>query len=66
MVKIAVLDCAALGVQGSADYLTYGRYVEVMLTEEVAATGADTYSEVIGPLLQQYSDDVHINVQLVE
>ena len=66
VVKIAVLDCAALGVQGSADYLTYGRYVEVMLTEEVAATGADTYSEVIGPLLQQYSDDVHINVQLVE
>lgn len=66
VIKVAVLDCAALGVQGSADYQTFGRYVEVMLTEEVATTGADTYSEVIGPLLQRYSDDVHINVQLIE
>ena len=66
VMKIAVLNCTALGVQGSGDYPTYGRYVEVFLTEEVAGTLADTYTEVIGPLLQQYSDDVHVNVQLID
>ena len=66
VIKIAVLNCNALGVQGSGDYPTYGRYVEVFLTEKVAGAQANTYVEVIGPLLKQYSDDVHINVQLVE
>ncbi|MBT4487400.1 MAG: hypothetical protein HN732_16740 [Rhodospirillaceae bacterium] len=66
VMKIAVLNCTALGVQGSGDNPTYGRYVEVFLTEEVAGTLADTYTEVIGPLLQQYSDDVHVNVQLID
>ncbi len=66
VMKVAVLNCNALGVQGSGDYPTYGRYVEVFLTEEVGGTQADTYTEIVGPLVQQYSDDVHINVQLVE
>ncbi len=66
VLKVAVLNCGALGVQGSGDYPTYGRYVEVFLTEEVGNTQAATYTEIIGPLLQQYSDDVHINVQLVD
>lgn len=66
VMKVAVLDCTALGVQGSGDYPTYGRYVEVFLTEEIASTTADTYAELVGPLLQQYSDDIHINVQLIE
>jgi hypothetical protein len=66
VMKVAVLECTALGVQGSGDYPTYGRYVEVFLTEEIATTGANTYAELVGPLLQQYSDDIHINVQLVE
>jgi hypothetical protein len=51
---------------GSGDYPTYGRYVEVFLTEEVDGTRASTYVEVVGPLLQQFSDDVHINVQLIQ
>jgi Flp pilus assembly protein TadG len=66
VLKVAVLDCTALGVQGSGEYPTYGRYVEVFLTEEVSNSQAATYTEIIGPLLQQYSDDVHINVQLVD
>ena len=66
VLKVAVLNCTALGVQGSGDYPTYGRYVEVFLTEEVAGVQADTYTEIIGPLLQQYSDDVHINVRLIQ
>ncbi len=66
VLKIAVLNCTALGVQGSGTYPTFGRYVEVFLTEEVASTQAATYTEIIGPLLQQYSDDVHVNVQLSE
>ena len=66
VLKVAVLNCTALGVQGSGSYPTYGRYVEVFLTEEIASVTDNTYTEVIGPLLQQYSDDVHINVQLIE
>ena len=66
VLKIAVLDCTALGVMGSGTYPTNGRYVEVFLTEEVGNVQAATYTEVVGPLLQQYSDDVHINVQLVQ
>ena len=53
-------------MQGSGTYPTYGRYVEVFLTEEMESTQAATYTEIIGPLLQQYSDDVHVNVQLVQ
>jgi Flp pilus assembly protein TadG len=66
VLKIAVLNCNALGVMGSGDYPTYGRYVEVFLTEEVDGTRASTYVEVVGPLLQQFSDDVHINVHLIQ
>lgn len=66
VMKVAVLNCTDLGVQGSGDYPTYGRYVEVFLTEEIGSTNANTYAELVGPLLQQYSDDIHINVQLIE
>ncbi len=66
VLKIAVLDCTDLGVQGSGTYPTYGYYVEVFLTEEVATAEAATYTENVCPLLQQYSDDVHVNVQLVD
>ena len=66
VLKIAVMNCTELGVQGSGTYPTYGRYVEVFLTEEMESTQAATYTEIIGPLLQQYSDDVHVNVQLVQ
>ncbi len=66
VLKIAVMNCTELGVQGSGTYPTYGRYVEVFLTEEMSSTQAATYTEIVGPLLQQYSDDVHVNVQLVQ
>ncbi|MBT3976619.1 MAG: hypothetical protein HOE98_09265 [Rhodospirillaceae bacterium] len=66
VLKIAVMNCTELGVQGSGTYPTYGGYVEVFLTEEMESTQAATYTEIIGPLLQQYSDDVHVNVQLVQ
>jgi hypothetical protein len=66
VMKVAVLNCTALGVQGSGDYPTFGRYVEVFLTEEVATSQANTYAELVGPLLQQFSDDIHVNVQLFD
>ena len=66
VLKVAVLDCTALGVQGSGTYPTFGRYVEVFLTEEVSDTQSATYTEIIGPLINRYSTDIHVNVQLIE
>jgi hypothetical protein len=66
VLKIAVLNCTELGVQGSGTYPTFGRYVEVFLTAAVDSNQGDTYTEIIGPLLQEFSDDIHINVQLIE
>ncbi|HJM92273.1 MAG: hypothetical protein QGG19_21980 [Alphaproteobacteria bacterium] len=60
------MDCTDLGVQGSGTYPIYGHYVEVFLKEEMTTTEAATYTEIVYPLLQQYSDDVHVNVQLVD
>ncbi len=66
VLKVAVLDCASLGVKGSGTYPTFGRYVEVFLTEEVSDTQSATYTEIIGPLINKFSTDVHVNVQLIE
>jgi hypothetical protein len=67
VLKAAVLDCSALGVQGAGTYSTFGRYVEVFLTEAVSSPpDADIYGELVGPLLQEYSGDYHLNVQLID
>ncbi len=39
---------------------------KAILKEEMTTTEAATYTEIVYPLLQQYSDDVHVNVQLVD
>ncbi len=66
VLKIAVLNCTELGVRGNGTFPTFGRYVEVFLTEVVGSNQDDTYTEVIGPLVQEFSDDIHINVQLIQ
>ncbi|MDA1099601.1 MAG: hypothetical protein O2967_11520 [Proteobacteria bacterium] len=48
------------------NFPTFGRYVESFLTAAIAAAADETYAERVGPLLQQNSDDIHVNVQLVE
>lgn len=67
VVKLAVLRCNALNVQGSGSYPTFGRFVEAFLTEPVSAPpDADIYGEIIGPLSSRTSSDFHANVRLVE
>jgi hypothetical protein len=67
VLKAAVLDCSALGVQGAGTYSTFGRYVEVFLTEAVSSPpDADIYGELVGPLVQEYSGDYPLNVQLID
>lgn len=67
VVKLAVLRCVALNVQGSGSYPTFGRYVEAFLTEPVSSPpNADIYGEIIGPLTSRTSSDFHGNVRLVD
>lgn len=67
VVKLAVLQCQALGVRGNGSYPTYGRYIEAFLTEQVSSPpDADIYGEVIGPLSARTSSDFNANVKLVE
>ena len=67
VVKLAVLRCSALNVQGSGSYPTFGRFVEAFITEPVSAPpNADIYGEIIGPLSSRTSSDFHANVRLVD
>lgn len=67
VVKAAVLNCVAQNVQGSGSYTTYGRFVELFITEMATAPPSGRiYGELIGPLTEEFSTDFHANVQLVE
>lgn len=68
VMKVAVLNCNDLNVRGSGNYPTYGRYIEVFLTEEVSAPSskANVYGEIIGPLNSDISDGYHVNVKLYD
>jgi Flp pilus assembly protein TadG len=67
VVKLAVLRCSALNVQGSGSYPTFGRFIEAFLTEPVSSPpNADIYGEIIGPLTSRTSSDFHANVRLVK
>ena len=67
VVKLAVLRCSALNVQGSGSYPTFGRFIEAFLTEPVSSPpNADIYGEIIGPLTSRTSSDFHANVRLVD
>jgi len=65
IVRVAILKCEALGVAGSHSYPTFGRYVDMFLTEAVTAPPvADAYAEVIGPTRTVAPGDVRSNVRL--
>lgn len=68
VMKVAVLDCNALNVRGSGSYPTYGRYIEVFLTESVSAPSskANVYGEIVGPLDGTNTDSYHVNVKLYD
>jgi Flp pilus assembly protein TadG len=67
VVKLAVLRCSALNVQGRGSYPTFGRFIEAFLTEPVSAPpNADIHGEIIGPLTSRTSSDFHANVRLVD
>lgn len=66
-VRVAVLKCEALGVAGAHSYPTYGRYVDMFLTEAVTAPpNADAYAEIIGPTSRVTPGDIRSNVRLVQ
>lgn len=67
VVKAAILDCVAQSVAGSGDFPTFGRYVDLFLTEPVPGPpDATAYAEVISAVTESTSADFHANVQLVD
>jgi Flp pilus assembly protein TadG len=67
VVQAAILQCNALGVSGSHEYPTYGRYVELFLTETVPGPpNADIYGEILGAFTTAISPSYHLNAKLVQ
>jgi hypothetical protein len=66
IVKVAILNCVAEGVNGHGTYPTNGNYVELFITEHVKdPPNAAIYSEIVHPLTSFTSPDYHSNVRLV-
>jgi Flp pilus assembly protein TadG len=67
VVQAAILQCNALGVSGSHEYPTYGRYVELFVTETVSnPPNADIYGEIVGAFTTEISPSYHLNAKLVQ
>jgi Flp pilus assembly protein TadG len=67
VVQAAILQCNALGVSGSHEYPTYGRYVELFVTETVSSPpNADIYGEILGAFDTSVSSSYHLNAKLVQ
>lgn len=64
LVQVAVLQCAADGVQGSHTYPTNGNFVEMFLTESVDDKAI--YGEIVRPLSPSNDPDFHANVKLID
>lgn len=67
VVKVAVVQCLAEGVQGSGTFPTNGDFVEIFLTQEVRdPPDAIIYGEMTRALTPTNDPDFHANVRLVE
>lgn len=67
VVKVAVVQCLAEGVNGAGTFPTDGNFVEVFLTQEVPdPPDAAIYGEMTKPLTPTNDPDFHANVRLVE
>lgn len=67
LVQVAVLQCQALGINGSGTYPTEGNYVEMFITETVQSPpNAAIYGELVRRLTPIVSPQFHANVRLVQ
>lgn len=70
LVKIALLECQALGVAGNGTYPTKGRFLEAFVTEHVRNPaepyGGRIMGEVVRIITNQNSEDFYANARLVE
>ena len=67
LVKVALLQCFADGINGHGTYPTYGRFVEMFITQEVRdPPNAAIYGEIVRSLSPINDPEFHANVKLVE
>ena len=67
LVRVALLQCVAEGVNGHGTYPTHGRFVEMFVTEEVRdPPEAAIYAEIVRSLSTISDPEFHANAQLVE
>ncbi len=67
LVKVALLQCVADGINGHGTYPTYGRYVMMFITQEVRdPPDAAIYGEIVRPLSPINEPTFHANVKLVK
>jgi hypothetical protein len=67
-VRVNILNCTNLDVQGHGDYENDGGYVEMFITEpsDEPAGGAGIYGEFVRALNPRISLEFHGNVRLTE
>lgn len=67
LVKVALLQCIADGVNGHGTYPTHGRFVEMFITQEVKdPPNAAIYGEIVRSLSPINEPKFHANVKLVQ
>ena len=64
LMKVAVLQCMAEGVQGKHSYPTNGNFVEIFITQ--AVDDKTIYGELVRPLSPSTDTAFHGNVKLVQ
>ncbi len=67
LVKVALLQCIADGVNGKGTYPTHGKFVEMFVTQEVRdPPDAGIYGEIVRALSPINEPEFHANVKLVK
>ena len=67
LVEVALLQCVADSINGHGTYPTYGRYVEMFITEDVKdPPDAAIYGEIVRPLSSVNDPEFHSNSALVD
>ena len=67
LVREAVLQCTADNVGGAGTYPSYGKFVELFITEEVKIGPTGTiYAEIVGAVTPLEDPDFHANIRLVK
>lgn len=67
LVKVALLQCVADGINGHGTYPTHGKFVEMFLTQEVRdSPDAAIYGEIVRSLSPLNEPEFHANARLIE